>query len=171
MKSLWITFVLIATCSASGTSFSFAQTSEQSYQKGDERIEKKGDIEAYQRKETNFPKHKNEVTIARKRLNRLTWKQPHLDRNGAAISRGRSPDNASLGKEDTITDHLINSEILITTRGTQPFLHNALQFLKTDGISLITVGILTILSIYILIMLIILLRSSFTNKRERKSIL
>ena len=171
MKSLWITFVLIATCSASGNSFSLTQTPKQLYQKGDERIEKKGDVKAYHRLETNFPKHTNEVDVARERLNRSTLKQPHLDRIGAALSRGRSPDNAFLGEEDAITDHLIDGETLIRTRGTQPFLNNVLQCLKTAGISLITGGILAILSIYILIMLIIHLRLSITNKRERKSIL
>ena len=171
MRSLWITLILIAICGASVNSSSLAQTPEQSYQKGDERKEKKGDVEAYQRQETNFPKHKNEVDVARERLNRSTLKQPHLDRIGAALSRGRSPDNAFRGEEDTITDHLIDSETLIPTRGTQPFLNNVLQCLKTAGKSLMTGGILTILVIYILLMLIIYLRLSYTNKGEWRSIL
>jgi len=171
MKSLWITLLLFATCAASGNSHSLAQNPEQLYQKGDERIEKKGDVEAYQRQETNFPKHKNEVVIARERLNRSTLKQPHLDRIGAALSRGRSPDNAFLGKEDSTTHHLINGETLISTQGTQSFLHNVLRLLKTAGKSLIAGGIVTIISIYILLMLIIYLRLSFTNKGEWRSIL
>ena len=155
MRSLWITLILVAIGSASVNSPSLAQTPEQLYQKGEERIEKKGDSEASQLQKTNIPK----------------WKKPHLNRIGAAISRGPSPDNAFLGKEDATTDHLINGETLILTRGIQPFLHNVLQFLKTAGKSLISGGILTILLIYILLMLITHLHLSFAGKREWKFIL
>ena len=165
MKSLWITLFLFTTCAASGNSHSLAQSPEQLFQKSDERIEKKEDVEANHRQEPNTPIHKNEIAIDRARLNRSTWKQPHLDRTVTALSRGRSPANTYLGKEDSTTHHLINSETLILTRGTQPFLHNVLQFLKTAGITLITGGILTILIIYLLIMLIIHLRVFLSDKR------
>jgi len=165
MKSLWINVIIIAAFIIAGNSLSFSQTPEQVNQKGNDRIEKKGDVEAYQRLETNFPKHKNEFTIARERLNRSTWKQPYLDRTVTALSRGRSPANTYLGKEDSTTHHLINGEALILTRGTQPFLYNVLQLLKTAGITLITGGILTILIIYLLIMLIIHLRVFLSDKR------
>ena len=171
MRSMWITLIVITTITATGNLHSLAQTPEHLYQKGDERIEKKGDVEAYQRQETNFPKYKNEVTINRARLNRSTWKQPHVDRIGAALSRGRSPNNAFLGEEDTITDHLINGETLIITSGTEPFLLGVLQFLKTAGKSLLTNGILTILIIFILLMLIFNLHVSYTYKREWKFLL
>jgi hypothetical protein len=171
MKSLWIKLILIVTFAVAGNPFSLAQTPENLYQKSDERIEKKGDVETYQRLETNLLKHKNEVYIARNRLNSSTWKQPHLDRIGTALSRGHSPDNAFWGKEDSTTHHLINGETLILTLGTQSFLPSVLQFLKTAGKSLITGGILTIISIYILLMLIIQLLISYTNKREWKFII
>ena len=171
MKSLWIKLILVATFAASGNSLSFAQTPDELYKKSDERIEKKGDVETYQLQETKFPKHKNEVYIARIRLNSSRWKQPHLDRMGTALSRGHSPDNSFWGKEDSTTHHLINGETLILTFGTQPFLPGVLQFLKTAGKSLITGGILTIISMYILLMLIIQLLISYTNKREWKFII
>ena len=155
MKSLWIKLILVATFAASGNSLSFAQTPDELYKKSDERIEEKGDAEATQLQKTNVPK----------------WKQPRLDRIGAALSRGPSPDNAFLGKEDATTDHLINGETLILTRGTQPFIHNVLQFLKTAGKSLITGGILTILLIYILLMLITHVHLSFAGNREWKFVL
>ena len=98
-------------------------------------------------------------------------KQPRLDRIGAALSRGPSPDNAFLGKEDASTDHLINGETLILTRGTQPFSQNVLQFLKTAGKSLISGGILTILLIYILLLLITHLNLSFAGNRDWKFVL
>ena len=155
MKSLWIKLTLVATFAASGNSLSFAQTPDELYKKSDERIEKKGDVETYQLQKTNFAK----------------LKQPRLDRIGAALSRVPSPENAFLGKEDTSTDQLINGETLILTRGTQPFLHNVLQFLKTAGKSLVTGGILAIFMIYFLLMLIIHLRVSHTNMREWKFVL
>jgi hypothetical protein len=43
MKSMWFTLILVATFVVSGNSLSFAQTPENLYQKGDERIEKKGE--------------------------------------------------------------------------------------------------------------------------------
>ena len=132
-----------------------SQTPEILYQKGEERIEKKGDAEATQLQKTNVPK----------------LKQSRLDRIGAALSRGPSPDNAFLGKEDATRDNLINGETLILTRGTQPFLQNALQFLKTAGKSLISGGIFTILLIYILLMLITHLHLSFAGNREWKFVL
>jgi hypothetical protein len=165
MKSLWITLILVATCTVSNNSLSFAQTPDQIYKKNDERIEKKEDVEANHRQEPNTPKHKNEIAIDRARLNRSTWKQPYLDRTVTALSRGRSPANTYLGQEDSTTHHLIKGETLILTQGTQPFLHNVLQFLKTAGITLITGGILTILIIYLLIMLIIYLRVFLSEKR------
>ena len=72
MRSLWITLILVAIGGASVNSPSLAQTPEQLYQKGNERIEKKGDAEATQHQKTNIPK----------------LKQPRLDRIGAALSRG-----------------------------------------------------------------------------------
>ena len=155
MRSLWITLILVSIGGASVNSPLLAQTPEQLYQKNEERIEKKGDAEATQLQKTNIPK----------------WKQPHLDRIGAELSRGPSPDNAFLGKEDASTDHLINGETLILTRGTQPFLQNVLQGLKTAGKSLISGGILTILLIFILLMLIIHLQVSFAGNREWKFLL
>ena len=165
MKSLWRNVILIAAFIAAGNCPLIAQSPEQLFQKSDERIEKKEDVEANHRQEPNTPIHKNEIAIDRARLNRSTWKQPHLDRTVTALSRGRSPANTYLGKEDSTTHHLINSETLILTRGTQPFLHNVLQFLKTAGITLITGGILTILIIYLLIMLIIHLRVFLSDQR------
>ena len=155
MRSLWITLILVAIGGTSVNSPSLAQTPEQLYQKGEERLEKKGDAESTQLQKTNVPK----------------LKQSRLDRIGAALSRGPSPDNAFLGKEYATTDHLINGETLILTIGIQPFLHNVLQFLKTAGRSLITGGILAIFMIYILLMLIIHLRVSHTNMREWKFVL
>lgn len=152
MKSLRIKVILVTVCIAAGNCPLISQTPEILYQKGEEKIEEKGDAEATQLQKTNIPK----------------WKQPHLDRIGAALSRGPSPDNAILGKEDASTDHLINGETLILTRGTQPYLQNALQFLKTAGKSLISGGILTILLIYILLMLISHLHLSFAGNREWK---
>ena len=171
MKSVWITLILFATCAASGISLSLAQTTEKLHQKGDERIEKKWDVQAYQRQETKFPKYNNEVAISGERLNRSTWKQPHLDRIKASLSRRHSPNNAFWGKEDAATDHLINGDTLIITGGMDSFWQGTLQFLKTAGKSLISGGILTILSIYILLMLIIHLYVSYTNIREWKLIL
>jgi hypothetical protein len=155
MKSLRIRVILVAVCIAAGICPLISQTPEQLYQKGNERIEEKGDEEATQLQKANFPK----------------LKQPRLDRIGAALSRGPSPDNAFLGKEDASTDQLINGETLIFTRGTQPFLHNVLQYLKTAGKSLVTGGILAIFMIYFLFMLIIHLRVSHTNMREWKFVL
>jgi len=149
MKSLWITLFLFATCTASGNSPSLTQTPENLYQKGVERTEKKEDAEATQHQKTNFSKRK----------------QPQLDRIETALSRGRAPASTYLGIEDSTTHHLINGETLILTKGTQSFLHNVLQFLKTAGITIITGGILTILAIYLLIMLIILLRVFRSDKR------
>ena len=124
-------------------------------------------VKAYQRLVNNFPSQKNEVTFARERLNRLTWKQPNLDRIGTASSRGRSTANVFLGEEDAALQHLINGESLILTGGTQPILDSVLQFFKMGGKSLIIGGILTILIIYLLIMLIIHLRIFFSDKIER----
>ena len=155
MRSLWITLILVAIGGALVNSPSLAQTTEQLYQKGNERREEKGDAEATQLQKTNFHK----------------LKQPRLDRIGAALSRGPSPDNAFLGKEDASTNQLINGEPLILNGGTQPFLHNVLQFLKTAGKSLVTGGILAIFMIYFLLMLIIHLRVSHTNMREWKFVL
>jgi len=155
MKSLRIKVILVAVCIAAGNSPLMSQTPEILYQKGEDRIEKKGDAEATQLQKTNVPK----------------LKQSRLDHIGAALSRRPSPDNAFLGKEDATTDHLINGETLILTRGTQPLLHTVLQFLKTAGKSLITGGILTILLIYILLMLITHLNLSHTNMREWKFVI
>ena len=155
MRSLWITLILVAIGGTSVNSPSLAQTPEQLYQKGEERIEKKGEAEASQLQKTNFPK----------------LKQSRQDRIGAALSRGPSPDNAFLGKEDATTDHLINDETLILTRGTQPLLQNVLQFLKTAGKLLITGGIFIIFIIFILLLLVIHLRVSYTNRRDWKFIL
>ena len=166
MKPLWIKLILVITFAASGNSLSFAQPPGQLPKKSDERIEKKGDVETYQSLETNLPKHKNEVYIARNRMNWLTWKQSQLDRIGTALSRERTPENAFFGKEDASTDQLTNGETLILTRGTQPFLHCVPLFLKTAGKSLIAGGIFSIFFIYILLLLVILLRVSYTNKRE-----
>jgi len=149
MKSLRIKVILIAVCIAAGNCPLMSQTSEILYQKGEERIEKKGDAEATQLQKTNVPK----------------WKQPRLDRIGTASSRGRSPANAFLGEEDASTDQLTNGEPLILTGGTQPIMDSVLQFFKMGGISLIIGGILTILIIYLLIMLIMLLRVSLSDKR------
>ena len=150
MKSLRIKVILVAVCIAAGNCPLMSQTPEILYQKGEERIEKKGDAEATQLKKTNG----------------LKLKQSRLDRIGAALSRGPSPDNTFLGKEDATTDHLINGETLILTRGTQPSMQIVLQFLKTAGKSLISGGILTILLIYILLMLITHLHLSFAGNRE-----
>ena len=139
MKSLWFKLILIATLALSGNPLTSAQTPEQIYQKG---LMKEDDEGAT-----------------------LTRKQPDLDRILAASSRGRSPANVFWGKEDTTTHHLINGELLILTGGTQPILQSVLQSLKITGISLIIGGILTILIIYLLIMLIILLRPSLSDKR------
>ena len=155
MKSLRIKVILVAVCIAAGNCPLMSQTPEILYQKGEERIEENGDAEATQLQKTNVPK----------------WKQPRLDRIGAALSRGPSPDNAFLGKEDATIDHLINGETLILTSWTQPFLQNVLQFLKTAGKSLISGGILTILLIYILLMLITHLHLSFAGNREWKFVL
>ena len=155
MKSLRIKVILVAVCIAAGNCPLMSQTPEILYQKGEERIEKKGDAEATQLQKTNVPK----------------LKQSRLDRIGAALSRGPSPDNAFLGKEDATRDNLINGETLILTRGTQPFLQNVLQFLKTAGKSLISGGIFIIFLIYILLLLVIHLRVSYTNKRDWKFIL
>ena len=171
MKSLRIKVILVAVCIAAGNCPLISQTPEQIYQKGNERREEKGDAEATQLQKTKFPKDKNEFTITRERLDRSTWKQPRLDRIGAALSRGPSPDNAFLGKEDATTDHLINDETLILTRGTQPLLQNVLQFLKTAGKLLITGGIFIIFIIFILLLLVIHLRVSYTNRRDWKFIL
>jgi len=149
MKSLWFKLILVATIAVSGNPLSLAQTPEQLYQKGEERIEKKGNAEATQLQKTNVPK----------------WKQPHLDRIGTASSRGRSPTNAFLGEEDASTDQITNGEPLILTGGTHPILQSVLQSLKMTGISLIVGGILAILIIYLLIMLIMLLRVSLSDKR------
>lgn len=167
MKSLWITLLLVATCSVSNNSLSFAQTPDQIYKKNNERIEKKEDVEANHRQESNTPKHKNEIAIDRARLNRSTWKQPYLDRAVTVLSRGRSPANTYLGQEDSTTHHLIKDETLIFTQGTQPLLHNVQQFLKTAGLTLITGGILIILIIYLLIMSILLLRAFLSDITER----
>ncbi len=145
MKSLRIKVILVALCIAAGNCPLISQTLEILYQKGEERIEKKGDAEATQLQKTNVPK----------------LKQSRLNRIGAALSRGPSPDNAFLGKEDATTDQLINGETLILTTGIQPFLHNVLQFLKTAGKSLISGGIFIIFLIYILLMLITHLHLSF----------
>jgi len=134
MKSLRIKVILVAVCIAAGNCTLISQTPEILYQKGEERIEKKGEAEATQLQKTNVPK----------------LKQARLDRIGAALSRGPSPDNTFSGKEDATTDQLINGETLILTRGTQPLLQNVLQFLKTAGKSLITGGIFIIFLIYIL---------------------
>jgi len=171
MKSLWITLFLFATCTASGNSPSLTQTPENLYQKGADRTENKEDVEAKQRRETNTPKYNNEVVLARERLNGLRWKQSHLDRIETTLARRRTTAITYLGKEDSTTHYLISGETLILTKGTQPFLHNVLQFLKTAGKTLIAGGILTILLIIILLMLIIYLRTSYTNKREWKLIL
>ena len=171
MKSLWIKLILVATIAASGNSLSFAQTPDHLYKNSDERNEKKEDVDTYQRLETRFSKHKNKLTIATKRWNSSTWKQPQLDRIGTALSRGHTPHNTFWGNEDSTTLHLINGETLILTLGPQPFLPSVLQFLKTAGKSLITGGIITIISIYILLMLIIQLLISYTNKREWKFII
>ena len=151
----WQWAFLVAIGGASVNSPSLAQTPEQLYQKGEERIEKKGDAEATQLQKTNVPK----------------LKQSRLNRIGAALSRGPSRNNAFLGEVDATTDHLINGETLIITSGTEPFLLGVLQFLKTAGKSLLTNGILTILIIFILLMLIFNLHVSYTNKREWKFIL
>ena len=155
MRSLWITLILVAIGGTSVNSPSLAQTPEQFDQKGNERREEKGDAEATQLQKTNVPK----------------LKQPRLDRIGAALSRGPSRDNAFLGKEEATTDHLINGETLTLTRGTQPLLQNVLQFLITAGKSLITGGIFIIFLIFILLLLVIHLRVSYTNKRDWKFIL
>jgi len=155
MRSLWIILILVLLGGALVNSPSLAQTPDQLFQKGNERREEKADAEAAQLQKTNFP----------------IRKQPRLDQIGAALSRRPSPDNAFLGKEDATTDHLINGETLILTRGTQPLLHTVLQFLKTAGKSLITGGILTILLIYILLMLITHLNLSHTNMREWKFVI
>ena len=208
MKSLWITFILVATLAVTGNPLSFAQTPEQLYQKGlmkeegegamedairlynqiadnpnadqslrakallhigkcYERMDTREAVKVYQRLVNNFPSHKNEVAFAWERLNRLTWKQPNLDRIGTASSRGRSPANVFLIKEDAATHHLIDGEPLILTGGTQPILDSVLQFSKMGGKSLIIGGILTILIIYLIIMLILLLRVSLSAKIER----
>ena len=169
MKSKWFTLILVALFAASGNTHSLAQTPEKFYQK--DRTQEKGDIEAYQRLETNSLKPKNEFTIAKEKLNRSTWKRPHLYRIGATLSRGPSRNNAFLGEVDATTDHLINGETLIITSGTEPFLLGVLQFLKTAGKSLLTNGILTILISFILLMLIFNLHVSYTNKREWNFIL
>ena len=158
MKPLWIKLILVITFAASGNSLSFAQPPGQLPEKSDEKT--------YQRLETNLPKHKNEVYIARNRLNWLTWKQSQLDRSGTALSMERNPDNAFFGKEDASTDQLANGDTLILTRETQSFLLGVLPFLKTAGKSLIRGGIFSIFFIYILLLLVILLRVSYTNKRE-----
>ena len=149
MRSLWITLILVAIGSASVNSPLLAQTPEQLYQNGEDRIEKDGDAESTQLQKTNVPK----------------LKQDRQNRIGAALSRGPSRDNAFLGKEDATIDHSINGETLILTQGTQPILGNVLQFFKMGGKSLIIGGILTILIIYLLIMLIMLLRVSLSDKR------
>ncbi len=171
MKSLWIKLILVATFAASGNSLSFAQTPENLYQKGDERIEKKGDVETSQLQKTNFPENKNEFTIARERLNWSTRKQLQLDRIETALSRGPSRNNAFLGKEDSTTYQIIQDETLMVIQKPQPIFHSVLQFLKKTGKSLITFGILTILFIYILLMLIVHLRVSYTKKKGWKFIL
>ena len=125
MKSLWFKLILITTLAVACSPLSLAQTSEELYQKG-------------------LMKEEGEVAT-------LTWKQPDLDRIGAASSKGRSPANVILEKEDAAIYHLINGETLILTGGTQPILHNVLQLLKMEGKSLIIGGILTILIIYIFI--------------------
>lgn len=155
MKSLRIKVILVAVCIAAGNCPLISQTPEILYQKGEERREVKGDAEATQLQKTNVPK----------------LKQPRQDRIGAALSRGPSPENAFLGKEDATKDHLINGETLILTRGTQPSMQIVLQFLKTAGKSLISGGILTILSIYILLMLLTHLHLSFAGNKEWKFIL
>ena len=158
MKPLWIKLILVITFAASGNSISFAQPPGQLPEKSDEKT--------YQRLETKLPKQKNEIYIARNRSNWLTWKQSPLDRIGTALSRERTPDNAFFGKEDASTDQFTNGDTLIITRGTQPFLHGVLPFLKTAGKSLITGGIFSIFFIYFLLLLVILLRVSYTNKRK-----
>ena len=155
MKSQRIKVILVAVCIVAGNCPLISQTPEILYQKDEERIEKKGDAESTQLQKTNVPK----------------LKQPRLDRIGAALSRGPSRDNAFLGKEEATTDHLINGETLTLTRGTQPLLQNVLQFLITAGKSLITGGIFIIFLIFILLLLVIHLRVSYTNKRDWKFIL
>lgn len=123
-------------------------------------------VKVYQRLVNNFPSQKKEVAFAWERLNRLTWKQPNLDRIGTVSSKGRSLAKVVWRKEDATTNHLINGEALILTRGTQPILHSVLQFFRLTGKSLIIGGILTILIIYLLIMLIIHLRVFLSDKRE-----
>jgi hypothetical protein len=164
MKSIWFTLILVALFAASGNTHLLAQTPEKLYQK--DLTKEKGDVVACQRMETNLPTHKKEIPIAREKWNRSTWKKPHLDRIGAALSRGPSRNNGFLGEVDATTDHLINEETLIITSGTEPFLPGVLQFLKTAGKSLLTNGILTILIVFILLMLIFNLHVSYTNKRE-----
>ena len=158
MKPLWIQFILVITFAASGNSISYAQPPDQLPAKSDEKT--------YQRLETNLPKQQNEVYIDRSRLNWFTWKQSQLDRIGTALSRERIPDNAFVGKENASTDQLTSGNTLIPTRGTHPFLHGVLLFLKTAGKSLITGGIFSISFIYILLLVVIHLRISYTNKRE-----
>ena len=169
MKSIRFTLILAALFAASGNTHSLAQTPEKLYQK--DLRQEKGDVVAGQRMETNLPTQKNEIPIANKKLNRSTWKQPHLNRIGATLSRGPSRNNGFLVEVDATTDHLINGETLIITSGTEPFLLGVLHFLKTAGKSLLTNGILTILIIFILLMLIFNLHVSYTNKREWKFIL
>jgi len=136
-----------------------------------ERMEPHEAVIVYQCLINIFPSQKNEIAIAWERLNRLTWKQPNPDRFRTASFKGRSPANLFWGKEDAAIHHLINGETLILNGRTQPILHSVLQFLKMSGISLIVGGILIILVIYILIMLIIQLRISYTKKRDWKFII
>ena len=143
MKSLWITLLLFATCATSGNSLSYAQTPEQQNKASDERIEQKGELEAHQR----------------------------LDRIKTSLSTRHSPNNAVWGKENVATDHLIKGETLIITGGADTFWQTILQFLKTAGKSLITGGILSIFSVFILLMLIIHLYVSYTKISEWKLIL
>jgi len=145
MKLLCIRFILVASFSALIIPLSFAQTPEQLSQEADER---------------------KEAVTPRKRLNWLAGKQSKLDRIHTAFSREHSPADSFSGEADSTKNHLISGEAVPDNLSTVPFLSNSLQFLKKAGNSTIKGGILTIILIYVLLMIIIYLRISNSNKRQ-----
>jgi Tol biopolymer transport system component len=90
-------------------------------------------VEAYQRLVTNFPTQKNEVAIARERLNRLVpktemvaqepegiqikqiWKSPYLDDIGTVSSDGQFRSYVHWGNGDVAIHNLISGEKKILT--------------------------------------------------------
>jgi len=98
-----------------------------------ERMGTREAVEAYQRLVSNFPTQKNEVAIARERLNRLMpitemdaeepegirirqiWKQPYLDFLGTVSSDGRFLSYVYWGEGDVAVHNLITGEDRILT--------------------------------------------------------